>query len=485
MLTETARKSRKKQRPPIAPPPAIWMPAIVLYVLFSGLILLSARSDLWLDEIWSVDFARSAHSGRDLFVRFRHDNNHPLNTMFLYLVRQQSGFLVDRILSILCGIGTLVLCGEWTRRVWGRRESFLTILLAGSSFPLLLYFSEARGYAPAIFFALLAFVSLEQNLDVFKTRRLVGFLLASALGVLSHSTFVIATIALCVMHAVVVFKSPSDRPRRLSGFLMHQVPALLFPVVWYFLFVRHMEVGGGPVESTIHVVGQTAAYLWGLPVASPWPWIALCLAGLVMFWGTRRLKKDGRGEWIFFPVMLVLAPALVLALVRPKYLYFRYFILCFPFFYMLLGYVLGRATAVWGRSTRWMPWLIVLMLVLGQSTRVKVLVQEGRGHYAAAWARIARDTASSNVNVGSDHDFRNRLVLSFYAARDPLGKFLYYVPQTEWSQRPPDWVLVTQGQEFSEPPDEIPFKDVGIYRFVASYDAAPVSGWGWFLYRKQ
>ena len=485
MLTETARKSRKKQPPPIQPPPAVWMPAIVLYVLFSVLIVLSARGDLWLDEIWSVDFARSAHSLRELFVRFRHDNNHPLNTVFLYLVRQQSGFLVDRMLSILSGIGALVLCGEWTRRVWGRREGFVTILLAGSSFPLLLYFSEARGYAPAILFALLAFVSLERNLYVFKARRFVAFLVASALGVLSHSTFVIVTIALCVMHGVVVFKNPLDRPRRIGFFLMHQVPALLFPAIWYFLFVRHMEIGGGPVEKPIHVVGQTAAYLLGLSVASPWLWVALGLALLAIFWGSRRLKRDGRGEWIFFPAMLVLAPVLVLALARPKYLYFRYFILCFPFFYMLLGYTLGRATTAWGRSTRWMPWLVVLMLVLGQSTRVEALVQEGRGHYAAAWARIVRDTASQDIYVGSDHDFRNRLVLTFYASRDPLGKLLYYVPQTDWSRRPPDWVLITQGQEFSEPPDEIPFKDVGVYRFVASYDSAPVSGWGWFLFRKQ
>ena len=204
-----------------------------------------------------------------------------------------------------------------------------------------------------------------------------------------------------------------------------------------------------------------------------------------MWWGTRRLERDGRPEWIFFPVMLVLAPALVLVLVRPKYLYFRYFILCFPFFYMLIAYALGRATLTWSRSRRWMPWLVVLALMIGQSTRIQALVREGRGHYAAAWARIAKDSPSSDVYVGSDHDFRNRTVLRFYAARSSAGKLLYYIDQTDWKRRPPQWILVTQGVEFVDPPGEIPFTDVGRYHYVASYAAGPVSGWGWFLYRKQ
>ena len=484
--TATIRKSKKKKTAPLEPPRAFWAPAIVLYVLVSFLIILSARGNLWLDEIWSVDFARGAHSLRDLFVRFRHDNNHPLNTAYQYLVRQQSAFLVDRMLAIVSGIATLVLCGEWARRAWGRRESFLTLLLMGTSFPLLLYFSEARGYAPAICFAVLAFIALQRNLTAFTVRRLSLFLAASALGVLSHSTFVIATIALCVMHASAAFTSTDiSASRRWSRFLLHQIPALLFPGIWYVVFVRGMEIGGGPVEPRMTVAGQAAAYLLGVPVSSPGLWVALVLQLVVIGWGTRRLKNAGRPQWVFFPAMLVVAPLLVLALVRPKFLYFRYFILCFPFFYMLLAYALGRASVTWNRSVRWVPWLAVLLIGIGQSTRVSALLVHGRGQYAAAWARIAQDSPASDVYVGSDHDFRNRMVLSFYAARSSADKLLYYTPQTDWKRRPPQWVLVTQGQEFIDPPAEIPFTDVGNYRYVGRYDAAPVSGWGWFLYRKQ
>jgi len=486
MATTPGARKPKKKPPTLEPPRTFWRPALVLYVFFSALIVLSARGNLWLDEIWSVDFARGAESLHDLFVRFRHDNNHPLNTVFQYLVRQQTVFLVDRMLAVLSGIGALVVVGEWTQRVWGRRESVLSILFIGLSFPLLLYFSEARGYAPALFFAVLAFVSLERNLTAFKPWRLHLFLAASALGVLSHSTFVIVTIALLVMHASVLLKNrTAPFPSRLPGFLLHQVPALAFPTIWYFLFVRGMEIGGGPVERKIDVVGQAAGYLLGLPVLPPWSWTALVLAVLLIGWGTRRLRKDERHEWMFFPAMLILAPALVLALARPKFVYFRYFILCFPFFYMLLAYSLARATLTWNRSVRWFPWVMLSLLLIGHGPRDLALLRDGRGQYAAAWARIARDSKGEDVYVGSDHDFRNRMVLGFYAARASMGKLLYYVDQNDWKRRTPEWILITQGQEFIDPPDEIPFTDVGVYRYVARYDAAPVSGWGWFLYRKQ
>jgi hypothetical protein len=488
IATGAARKRSRRSRPANEATRALSLSAIlyaVLYAVFSTLIVLSARGDLWLDEIWSLDFARASHSVADLFLRFRHDNNHPLNTLFMYAVRVNPVFLVDRILAILSGIGTLILIGETTRRDWGAWESVLSVILVGTSFPLLLYFSEARGYAPAVFFAVLAYVALLRNFSTPRMSRLVLFWLASALGVLSHSTFVIPTIALCVLHAGSVFQSARTTGGKLGQFLLHQVPALAFPVGWYFLFVRHMEIGGGPLERRSEVITGAAAYLLGLPARSPWSFLALGLVVLIIILGSRRLRLDGRTEWIFFPAMLLLAPALVLAVVRPKYLYFRYFILCFPFFYMLLAYMLGRVHAAWPRSARWLPILAVLVLLAGQSTRIYPLLRVGRGQYAAAWARIAKDSPGQDVYVGSDHDFRNRMVLRFYAARETLGKLLYYVPQSEWTRHPPQWVLVTEGQEFSEPPLEIPFKDVGSYRFVARYQAAPVSGWGWFLYRRE
>ena len=53
------------------------------------LIVAAARGDLWLDEIWSLLFVRASRSVTDLFARFRHDNNHLLNTLFLYYLGER------------------------------------------------------------------------------------------------------------------------------------------------------------------------------------------------------------------------------------------------------------------------------------------------------------------------------------------------------------------------------------------------------------
>src|SRR5512143_455296 len=54
--------------------------------LGSILMVLSARGDLWLDEIWSIFFAEAARSPCEILTLFRHDNNHVLNTLYLYAI---------------------------------------------------------------------------------------------------------------------------------------------------------------------------------------------------------------------------------------------------------------------------------------------------------------------------------------------------------------------------------------------------------------
>ena len=60
----------------------IWIGAFVLLGL--ALRLLLGRGELWLDEIWSADFARGLDGPLAAFT-LRHDNNHPLNTLMLRL----------------------------------------------------------------------------------------------------------------------------------------------------------------------------------------------------------------------------------------------------------------------------------------------------------------------------------------------------------------------------------------------------------------
>lgn len=453
--------------------------------LFSALIVAAACGDLWLDEIWSLRFARSANRAADIFLCFRHDNNHPLNTLFLYGLRNGRSFLVFRFFSVLSGIGSLLLMGHLARRAWGRREALFAVVLAGLSFPLLLYFSEARGYAPAIFFALLSFAALRANLENFRVWRMLLFWAASAAGILSHLTFAIAETSLLVLHLAHAIRAKGPVFRRLLAFLLHQAPPALFLAGWQAVFARHLTIGGGPVYAKMDVVTQAAMLALGFPDAPFFRWLALAAALAIIGLGTARLLRQGDLLGIFFPCVLLTASFAFFAVSRPVYLYFRYFLVCLPFFYLLLAFVIGRLWNSGRRRDRILLAGAVALMLAGQIPRIAALIKLGRGGYSRALAYFSEKSPESVIAVGSDHDFRNGMLIEFYAPLAAKDKTIRYVPNGQWDRTPPDW-LITHSQELTaNPSPEIYSSRIGRYRFVEEFRSAGISGWNWFLYRRE
>ena len=60
--------------------------AIVVLALFLRAVCLSA--ELWLDEVWSWEFAHTAATPWEIFMgpNHHHDNNHKLNTLYLFFI---------------------------------------------------------------------------------------------------------------------------------------------------------------------------------------------------------------------------------------------------------------------------------------------------------------------------------------------------------------------------------------------------------------
>jgi hypothetical protein len=174
---------------------------------------------------------------------------------------------------------------------------------------------------------------------------------------------------------------------------------------------------------------------------------------------------------------------LVLIFARPKYLYFRYFIVCFPFFYLLLSSQLCQWYR-YSKPVRAGVIAAVILLLTGQMYRVVSLLELGRGSYQAALIRILENSPEGVVRIGSDHDFRNRVLVDFYAPFLDGSHKVRYIPQTEWRSEPPDWILVHSQEVSYEPLPDIAVPEVGVYHFFAAYRFSGVSGWSWFLYRK-
>ena len=453
-------------------------------LLSSGLIVLAALGDLWLDEIWSLHFARESDSVADLFFRFQHDNNHLLNTLYLYFLEGPSAYFTYRLPAVASGIGTLFLMGHTAHHDWGYPEALLAVLLAGTSFPLLLYFSEARGYAPAIFFAILAYTVLVQNLGSPNTGRLLVFWAASLLGILSHATFAIVSVALLALQSLHTLRAKPPFPRKVSQLLMHQTPPLIFLGFWYLFFIRHMVIGQGPVYSKLNVVTRAAALALGWADRQPYTFLALAVVFVVIISGTWLLKTDKRPQWAFFPAVLLFSPFLLLLCVQPTYLYFRYFIVCFPFFYLLLAYTICRFYQIRSTLLRLVMILLPIFFIIGQTQRLHPLLILGRGNYARAVDFLANHTAGPTIVVSSDSDFAHSLLFDFYAPMVAKKKSLRYVPQSQWQEGIPDWFIFHSQKNDEQPLLRIVIESVGTYRLAAQFRSAEVSGWRWFLYRR-
>ena len=65
--------------------------------------------DFWLDEIWSLNLAKSVDSISAAVTELKFDANHILNTVQFYLVGASDSWINYRIVSFLSGIASLFL----------------------------------------------------------------------------------------------------------------------------------------------------------------------------------------------------------------------------------------------------------------------------------------------------------------------------------------------------------------------------------------
>jgi len=458
-----------------------WAALIALAILFGALRVAAALGDLYIDEVWSLYFAKS--SWTEIF-RIRHDNNHLLNTLYLralgdivFFIDGAPVFIGYRLLSIISGTLSLIVLGYLGLRR-GALEAFTLVVLAGLSYPLVLYSSEARGYGPAILFALLAFALAGRWLENRSWPILILFWISTFLGMLSHFSFVYAFAGIAAWS---FFHGMGERD--FKGFaVLNSIPFVVV-AVFYFSFIRGLNIGGGEETKIWQTALDAAASVSGVPGSGPVSWVlgALVVAGLASA-GTVMLKRSGQDNWTFFPFALLIAPALVLAITRPDYFYIRYFLLLFPFFYVLAAAALSAACRASSAGKAFYA-AFMLFFIVSNLYSTGCLIKGGRGEYFKAVKFISDNTPGPTAVVGSDHAFRNRMMLLYYSKFLPPGKGIAYAPSGEWPAGGPDWIVRHSVDPAFRPAQSM--KADGMeYVLAASYPYSGASGWSWHLYKR-
>ena len=108
--------------------------SVIPLLLLAGLVVLAAvvrviatHNDLWLDELISLRIANGVKTPWQIFSAVHSDNNHYLNTLFLYFAKKQDYVPAYRYLSMLWGV-LLVPAGYW---LLVRRSRVEAVILAG------------------------------------------------------------------------------------------------------------------------------------------------------------------------------------------------------------------------------------------------------------------------------------------------------------------------------------------------------------------
>lgn len=453
--------------------------------------------ELWLDEVWTWEISHKLTWFGGLFYQLQEENNHYLNTLMVWWLRDHAGMWY-RLPAVGCGIAAVGMA--WRLGGADSKLGTLTGWLAGgltaTSYLLVHYSSEARGYAYAVFFAALAFHQLQKleacrtggsdlTARVSRARRLASWLfpLACCGGFLSQPIFLTCFGAMAVwVYLRLQRHGPAEHvwPTLRRYFF----PPGLFFVVLYLVDLRHAVNGGGDQYPLWQVVMETLSLTGGGPFAG---WGAVVVAGLVagaFVHGLRVLARENDDRWVFHLLVVVVMPLGLLLVLRRAEVYPRYFLIAV--FFLIQAVAVGLADLLRRGAVAWVLATVTLAAAMwGNGQHIGRLAELGRGGYLAVLESIPVQEPSSVIHLRSDHDFRHSLMLKYCLPLAKMqGKSVEYIPLEQVPPEGTAWLLTHSLDVAWQPP---PTRTVGgiQYDLRVFRPYAGVSGWGLALYRRR
>ncbi len=411
-------------------------------VFFLGLVLRVGGStgELWLDELWSLALVAPLTSASQVFTAIRHENNHYLISLWMWMLGPDRDWWMYRVPSILAGMVAVVAAIRIGLRQ-SRATAFVAALLFSLSYLAVFYSSEARGYAIAGSMALVGYDCMDQFLRSRAWQSAAGYGIAVVIGMMGNLSFVSVAVALGLWSvAGLPWRERTWKSaRQLVG--LHAAPVALLGVLWY-VDVRHMAAGNGPQLGLWPVLFETISYAFGLPGTCPGRCncggsvCVCCLAGCCM--ARQRdpaldILRRGCGcrsagaaaldrARVSFPAIL---PGECVCPLYPGFTGDR----------QGVGYAsAAHAPADRGGLAAW---------TLGNLLLSVQLWQVGRGHYKDAIEYISANTPGGNAQVGSVQDFRAQLLFGYYEKYLPLAQRPDFLREEAVAQLRPPWLLLT------------------------------------------
>jgi len=453
----------------------------ILIVVGGALRWIACYSDFWLDEIWSYFRCNELSSSLGVFTEFRSSNNHHLYSLMMLALGDRHHWVGYRIPSMIVGTLTVLLVYAAARHE-DRLAVGLPAVMTATSYLMIHFSSEARGYALVVFFAVASYICVRRYGERGEWGSALLFSLCTFFGFLSHMQYVFIWLALLAWQFVCVVKPSPDRKRMIVQFLKcFSFPVVIF-VCFYFLVVAQMEIGGGPPYRLTDILVKTLSYAGGGPASGAWAVVVAIAMSILLFASLIHMLKSPSSEWVFFLVVIVIAPAIVLLASRPDVLFVRYFLISIAFAYIAIGSLLAHL-ARRNAGGKIAVLSILVLFLAGNALNIKRLFQHGRGGYREALWHMERETTGPVITVSSDHHFRNRMVIDYYTRFLTAGKTLTYLDGRNTEPPAAEWILLHRIGEAGDFRDTIHDQAGRTYRAEKQFPYSDMSGWHWFLYR--
>ena len=454
-----------------------WLFLCLLVIAGAWLRVVAASNDLWLDEIWTIiQVKERVQSLFDVFTRLDREN-HALYTMWVFLAGPNASDFMFRLPAVVAGIAVIPLVAWVAHLQW--RSPVATMFAAAmvtTSYLQVHYGSEARGYAPAIFLALLAYAFLLRGWDGGVWWR-VGYGLVLSVGFVAQPLVLSLLMGAGAWTLYDTWRRGGAAKAIRSAAVWQGVPAALFGV-YYFAYLRHLRTGGGPHYAPEQIANDAVAYTFGLPVTATVTTLAVCVGSAVLVTGVILLVRARDNSWLFYAVGIVIAPVLLIVTRGSPYLYERYFVLNMALLLLLASRV---ASWSWSRGTvgRSAALGCLIAMFAGSAYQANGLIRHGRGDYRGVARLIAQQTSTPTVTFAGDDIFRIKLVMDHHFPRAVPGRKYRQVRKEEG----PPWLLVHS--QVLPMPELPPFADTphGRYQHVRTFPYARLSGWHSAVYR--
>ena len=495
-----------------------WILATGIVLVASGLRIVGMIDDFWLDEIWSWSFAMDKRSILEIFRTIHHDNNHYLNTIWMHLLGNQPYLWLYRLHSFVAGLLSIYGCGllagdiafdcnESLRarppaKVAGARSdagplvfvdsreiaqfcSLIAMILLATSYVPIVYSSEARGYSMAAAAGIYSTWLLRRIVRDRMQSLLPQFAYAALVivGILSHLSFVTVLLPHLIWGAYELLR------RRPVTWAVCFLPVLLVIGALWVVDLRYAVVGGAPKLSSLSVLLESLAMPMGAADNEEEVLVCAIIVGLLLISGFAYLCRARFSDSLLFGLMFCLAPPLMIGMRSNGLLTTRHFIVVWICLFPVLGMSVARLIAVPVGKLSLMPIFLIVWLATN-GWEFSQFAIHGRGHFdrATRWliseVEKSRKSTGERQLIGTDHDFRNSLVLSFYLARVGGDSGLDFRKQGQWPESGVDWVLVHSLERGFQPRQEIVVQSQAYDLVYTERFHAPI-GWNWAIYHRR